>query len=119
VVVLAGSLTVEHVLPAANQRIAAGGAARANAFGLLKEPDPHLESEIGAGECADRTDVNGVKRVITVQHASGMCGQIGMAAAAGETQHIVVSHFFHEANAPGTKDATFIIQSDPGTQVDM
>ena len=42
-----------------------------------------------------------------------------MAAATGETQHIVVSHFFHEADTAGTKDATFIIQGNPRTEVNV
>ena len=119
IVVLARSLAIDNVLTAANQGIAAGGAAGADTFGLLQEPDPHLEPEIGAGERANRTDVNGVERVIAVQHSSRMSGQIGMTPAAGETQHIIVSHFFHEADTSGTEDATFIVQGNPGSEVDV
>ena len=61
VVVLARSLAIDNVLPAANECVAASGTAGADAFGLLKKPDPHLESEIAAGERAHRTDVDGVQ----------------------------------------------------------
>ena len=42
-----------------------------------------------------------------------------MATAAGETQHIVVGHFFHEADTAGTKDAPFVIQGNPRPEVNV
>ena len=61
VIVLARRLPINDVLARADERVAPGRAARADAFSLLQKPNPHFETEIGGGERADRAKIHRVK----------------------------------------------------------
>src|SRR6266536_4076160 len=90
VVVLARGLPVDHVLSCADDRVASCRATGADAFGLLQEPDTHLEAKIGGSQRADRANSDRVKRVIILQSLAGICGQHRVTAAIDEPEHIVV-----------------------------
>ena len=48
-----------------------------------------------------------------------MSGQVGVTAAVDEPQHVVMSDFFHEADAAGTKDAALVIEGHSRTEFDV
>ena len=59
-IVLARRLPVDHVLSCTDDSVAACGATGADAFGLLQEPDAHLEAKIGGSQRADRANIDRV-----------------------------------------------------------
>ena len=97
-IVLARGLPIHDVLPGSEDGVASGRAACANAFGLFQKPDPHFEPEIGRGQRADRTNINGIERIIILEALARVRGQNGMTAAIDEAEDVVVRHFVAEAN---------------------
>ena len=51
--------------------VASRGATCANALGFLEEPNAHLETEIFGGQRTNRTNIDGVERVIIVERRTG------------------------------------------------
>ena len=99
--------------------VAAGRAARAEAFRFLQEPDAHLEAEIRRGQRADRTDIDGVERVIILQPLAGMRGQDGVAAAIDEAEDVVVRDLLAEADAARAENAALVVERDARTELDV
>ena len=46
-----------------------------DAGAFFEEPNPHLKAEISAGECANWTDVDGVKGIIVIKFLVRMASQ--------------------------------------------
>jgi len=116
--VVARRLAINKPFAAADDRIAARGAAGADAFGFLEEPDAHLEAEILAGERADGADIDGVERVIIVEPLARMDGEGGVTAAVDEAEDVVVDHFLGETDAARAHDAAFVVEDDAFADVD-
>src|SRR5262245_2387400 len=109
-VVLARGLPVDHILPGADHSVAASGATAADALGFLEEPAAHLETKIDRSEGADRTNIDGVKRIVVLQLLAGICGQHCITAAINEPEHVIVCNLLGETNAARAKNAAFIIE---------
>ena len=109
---------MDNPLAGTNGNVATGAATSAEALGLLKEPDPHLEAEILGGQRTHRTQVHGVERVIVVEFArfEGTDGVVG--TAIHDAQRVVASNVASEADAPGAQDAALVIEDDAGTEID-
>src|SRR3954468_18548252 len=61
VIVLAGRLTIDDVFASSDDCVASRRATCADALGFFQEPDPHLETEIGGSQRADRANVDSVE----------------------------------------------------------
>src|SRR2546423_9707860 len=118
-VVLARGLAINDIFARPDQRVATGGAARAKTFRFLQEPDAHLETEIGGGQCADRTDVDCVERIIIFEPLPRMSGENAVAAAIDKAEHVVPRDLQADANAARTKNATLVVERYPRTQLDV
>src|SRR2546423_5020922 len=103
-VVLARGLAVNDVFARADQRVATSGATRAKTFCLLQKPDAHLETEIGGGQRADRTNVDRIERIIIFEPLPRMRGENAVAPAIDEAEHVVLRDLLAEANATRTKN---------------
>lgn len=117
--VLTRSDAVDLILTAADEDVAAGAAVRIDGLGLLEEPDAHLEAEILGSQCADGTDVDGVKGIVAVEPLARMNREMRVAAAIDESQAIILRDLVHETDAARAENAALIIEDDPLTDVDM
>src|SRR5260370_26096105 len=108
-------VSVNVFLARANHDIAARGAARADAFGFLKEPNPHLESKIFGRERADRTDIDRVQRVIVIERLARIGGAAVVTAPIDNAARIIPDDIFCKADATSAKDAALVIQHDART----
>ena len=118
-VVLARRLAINHILARADDRVATGRATRADAFRFLQKPDAHLETKIGGGQRADRTNIDRVERIIIFQPLAGMSGQHGVTAAIDKPEHIVVRDLLAKTDAARTKNAALIIERNARTELDV
>src|ERR1700677_431514 len=110
VVVFARGLAVDNVFAAADDGIATGRAACAEALGFLEEPDAHLEAEIARGERAHGADVHGVERVIAVELFAGMHGNGAVAAAVNEAEDVIMRDLLHEPDAARAEHAALGVE---------
>src|SRR5262249_17757183 len=106
----ARSLPINDVFAGADNRVATGRAAGADAFGFFQEPNTHLESEIGGGERPDWTKIDRIERIIVFQPLARMRSQHGVTAAIDKAEHVVLGNFLTEANAARTKNATLVVE---------
>ena len=99
--------------------VGAGAAIDVDGRGFLEEPDPHLETEVVGGQCADRANVGGIERVVRIQQAAGMDGERGVGAALGEAKHRIAGHLVHEADAAAAHDAALVVEPDARADIDV
>src|SRR5206468_1367205 len=97
-VVLARLVAVNFLFARTDNDVAAGAAARAEAFGFLQKPDAHLEPEILRGERADRAEVDRVQRVIVVEWFAGKMSERVVTAAVDESKRVVPDDVPREPN---------------------
>lgn len=110
---------MDLVLTAADDDVATGAAVRVDGFGLLEEPDAHLEAEVLGGEGTNGADVDGVKGIIAVEALAGMDRKVRVSTAVDEAETIVLGHLVHEANAPRAENAAFVVEHDAFADIDM
>src|SRR5437870_10931275 len=79
-IILARLVAINLLFPRTDNNIASSGATWADALCFFKKPNAHLKTEILRCQCADRTDVDGVQRVIIVEGFAGECS-VGAIAA--------------------------------------
>ena len=118
-VVLAWSDSIDLILAAVDRDVCTGCAIGIDRLGLLHEPDPHLESEIVRGQSTYWTDVHGVERVIVREFFAGIDGEDGVAAPVGKPEHRIIGNLIGEANASAAHDATLVVESNPGSNIDI
>src|SRR5437588_11354376 len=111
-IVLARGLTVNDVFARADDSVATGRAARADAFGSFQKPNAHLETKIRRCQRPDRTKIDSVERIIVFQSLSGMRGQHGVTAAIDKSEDIVLRDFVAKPNATRTENAAFVVERD-------
>ena len=116
-VVLARRLAIDHIFASADDRVATRRAARAKAFRFLQEPDAHLESEVGRGQRADGTDVDGVERIIIFQPFAGMRSQDAVAAAIDEAEHVILRDLLAKADAARAENAALVVKRHPRAEL--
>ena len=118
-VVLTRRLAVDHIFPRADDGVAAGCAAGADALGFFQEPNAHFKTKIGRSECADRADINGVERIIVLQPFAWVRGQHGVTAPINEPKHVVVRDLVAKTNAARAENAPLIVERNARPEHDI
>ena len=98
--------------------VAAVGAARADAFGLVQEPHAHLVVKVLAEERADRADVGGADRVVVGERLVGKDVDHRLVAEIEDAELAGLGDLLTEAYAATAEDAAFLIEHDARTDVD-
>src|SRR5205807_5369043 len=99
VVIFSRRLPVNDILARSDDGVAASRATGADALGFFQKPDAHLETEIGRGQCAHRTNIDSVERIIIFKPLAGMRSQHGVTAAVDESEHIIMRDLLTETDA--------------------
>ena len=116
-VVVARCVAVNFFFARTNENITARRAARANALGFLEKPRAHLKAKILRRECADRTDIDGVQRVVVVERHSGERRDGVVAAAIDDAERVVARDVAREADAARAENAAFRVEHDARAEV--
>ena len=81
-------------------------------------PDSGLETEVAFGQRTNGTDIHNVRGVTVVELASGVDPQLRVIPAIEDSELAGLRDLVGEAHAPGTEDATLLVQHHVRAQCD-
>src|SRR5262249_42782289 len=98
--------------------VTAGTAARADRCRSLNEPRADLEAKVCAGQSTHGTYVHDVHRIWVGERSVLVDADLGLVTAIKNLDFVGVCHIPSESDAPGTENATFLIELDLRTEIE-